>query len=460
MTTPPATPNPPAVDQAVQALWHPDAVPDPYPGYERVRALSAGGVLGVTFPEWRGVFLPGHAACSAVLRSPAALSGGGVPAEATSDGARLMGSMMLFHDGLSHQRLRGLVQAAFTPRVVEEQRELVRSLLSTLLDDLAISGGGDIVAGLSNPLPARVIMGMLGLSGEDEARFVRWSSSVAELLAGAGQSPELMVRIDADAREMRVFFQGLADELRARPQPGLLSAMAAAQDGGERLSGDELLSNAVLLLTAGHETTSNLIPGGLLELSRQPEAWAALVENPRHPNVADELLRVVSPVQFDGRTVGADLPIGEQTVQAGTFAQLMLGAANRDPDVFTTPNRIDWERPNSNRHLAFAAGPHYCLGASLARLEISETFAALAGRFPDLKVTDTQPSFKANHVLRGVSRLDLQYAQQDGSWRVKNAGMHTALKKLLLPWVWKLLKLLLKGRALMHRILTLSSSLR
>ncbi|PNY80864.1 cytochrome P450 [Deinococcus koreensis] len=407
MTASVGTPQPPAVDQAIQALWHPDAVPDPYPGYERVRALSTGGVLPVTYPDWRGVFLTGHAACSAVLRSPAALSGGGMPAEATSDGARLVQSMMLFHNGLSHQRLRGLVQAAFTPRVVEEQRELVRTLLGTLLDELAAQDGGDIVAGLSNPLPARVIMGMLGLSGEDEARFVRWSQSVAELLAGAGQSPELLARIDADAREMRAFFQGLAEELRARPQPGLLSAMAAAQDGGERLSGDELLSNAVLLLTAGHETTSNLIPGGLLELSRQPEAWAALVENPRHPGVADELLRVVSPVQFDGRMVSADLPIGEQTVRAGTFAQLMLGAANRDPGVFADPDRIDWERPNSAKHLAFAAGPHYCLGASLARLEISETFAALASRFPGLKVTDTRPPFKANPVLRGVSRLDV-----------------------------------------------------
>uniref|UniRef100_UPI002869DB8B cytochrome P450 n=1 Tax=Deinococcus sp. TaxID=47478 RepID=UPI002869DB8B len=294
---------------AINALWHPDAIPNPHPGYERVRKLGTGGALHAVFPEWQGVFLTGHAACSAVLRSPSALSGAGMPPEdaPASDGVQLLRSMMLFQNGRSHQRLRGLVSAAFTPRVVEEQRELVRSLLGSLLDDLAARGGGDIVAGLSNPLPARVIVGMLGLSGDDETRFVRWSQSVADMLAGAESSPELMARIDADAREMRAFFAGLADDLRATPQPGLLSALAAAQDGGERLSGDELLSNAVLLLTAGHETTSNLIPGGLLELSRQPDAWAALVANPRHPNVADELLRVVSPVQFDGRGLGAEI---------------------------------------------------------------------------------------------------------------------------------------------------------
>ncbi len=398
-----------AVGSAINALWDPNSLANPYPAYERVRALGEGGVLQAQFPDWRGLFLTGHAACSAVLRSPHAISGNGIQSlnGEGSEGVRLLQSMMLFHNGMSHQRLRGLVSAAFTPRVVEEQRELVRSLLDSLLDDLAARGSGDIVADLSNPLPARVIMGMLGLKGDDEARFVGWTQSVADLLGGMNQSPELMGRIDADAREMRAFFQDLAEELRAHPQPGLLSAMSAAQDGGERLSGDELLSNAVLLLAAGHETTSNLIPGGLLELSRQPDAWAALVEAPRRANVADELLRVVSPVQFDGRTLGADVNVGDVALPGGNLAQLILGAANRDPGVFTDPDRIDWERPNSNRHLAFAAGPHYCLGASLARLEISETFAAIATRFPSLRVTDTHPPFKPNPVLRGVQRLEV-----------------------------------------------------
>lgn len=395
----------PARLRAAEALWNPALLPDPYPHYEVVRGLG-GGLMPL--PEWNGWFLTSHAAVSAVLRSPAARSGGGIEAMPGSDGTRLLQGMMLWHNGPSHARLRSLVSAAFTPRVVEEQRELVRGLLRDLLASWRGQDRVDVVATLAHPLPARVIMTMLGLSGEDEARFVRWSNSVAELIGGAQGSPELLARIDADAREMRGYFRDLVEDLRARPRPGLLSALAATEDGGERLSGDELLSNAVLLLTAGHETTSNLIPGGLLELARQPEAWAALVEQPRRPGVADELLRVVSPVQVDGRQLGADLTVEGTALRAGQFTQLLLAAANRDPAVFPDPARLDWDRPNSARHLAFAAGPHYCLGASLARLEIAEVFAALAEGFPDLRVADPHPRYKPNLILRGPAELWVQ----------------------------------------------------
>lgn len=405
-----ASATPPTTLLAVQALWSGEALADPHPGYERLRALGEGGVLAV--PEWNAAFVTGHAAANAVLRSPAARSGAWLsgPDVPVTDATALLRPMMLFHNGVSHARLRSLVQAAFTPRVVEEQRELVRSTLRELLDDLARRGEGDVVTDLATPLPVRVIMSMLGLSGEDEARFLRWTLSVAELIGGAAQSPELMGRIDADAREMRAFFRDLADELRRRPQPGLLSALAAVEDGGERLSGDELLSNAVLLLAAGHETTGNLIGGALIALARQPEAWGALLGRPDHPGVADELLRFASPVQLDGRTLDADLTVGEQTLRAGTQVQLMLAAANRDPAVFADPGRIDWDRPGAARHLAFAAGPHYCLGASLARLEIAETFAALARRFPRLEVLDRKPTYKANFVLRGPAALRVRVA--------------------------------------------------
>ena len=404
MTLPVAGSTAPEVLQAVNALWEPQAIPDPYGRYESVRAFAQNGLLFL--PEWNAWFATGHAANSAVLRSPAALSGtwlSQVPDAQVTDGLKLLRHMMLWHNGPSHARLRGLVQKAFTPKVVEEQRELVRELLRDLLSGQA--GEVDIVATLAHPLPARVIMRMLGLQGADEEKFLRWSGSVAELIGGANQSPELLARIDADAREMRVFFRDLAHELRRNPQPGLLSALAAAEDDGQQLSGDELLSNAVLLLTAGHETTSNLIPGGLLELSRQPQAWTALVADPEHSNVADELLRVVSPVQFDGRVLGADLQVEGHTLRVGQGVQLMLGAANRDSQVFPEPDRIDWQRPNSGRHLAFAAGPHYCLGASLARLEITEVFAELARRFPNLRVTQPHPPYKPNPVLRGPLEL-------------------------------------------------------
>ncbi|MDO4264657.1 MAG: cytochrome P450, partial [Deinococcus sp.] len=393
----------PRVLATVQSLWSGAALADPYPLYRRLHSLAdPSGLLRV--PELGLTLAVSHAAVGTVLRSPQARSSEW--AVSHSDGARLLQHMMLFQNGAEHARLRGLVQKAFTPRVVEEQRELVRELLRELLDSLARqSGPVDLVAGLSGPLPGRVILRMLGLSGGDEERFLGWSDSVAELLGGADRSSALLARIDADAREMRGYFRDLAAELRARPQPGLLSALAAAEDGGEQLSGDELLSNAVLLLTAGHETTSNLIPGGLLALHGQPDAWAALVADPRQPGVADELLRFVSPVQFDSRGLAGPVTVGETSLPAGIQVQLLLGAAGRDPQVFPEPDRLDWARPNVARHLAFAAGPHYCLGASLARLEISETFAALAERFPELRVTDPRPRYKQNFVLRGPQEL-------------------------------------------------------
>ena len=390
------------ISRTVERLFDVEALVDPYPIYEAVRELSVDGV--VFSPADNFYYVTGHAAAAAVLRSPAAQSGG--MSGGVSEGAKLLQHMMLFHNGASHARLRGLVQKAFTPRVVEQQRELVRGLIDELLGELSKKNGTvDLVAEFSNPLPARVIMRMLGLRGEDETRFTRWSDSVAELLGGTGQSAELMARIDKDAREMRAFFRHLADELRTHPQPGLLSAMAAVEDAGERLSSDELLSNAVLLLTAGHETTSNLIPSGVLALARQPETWAELVRQPDHPNVASELLRFVSPVQIDGRMLTEEVQVEGQVLRAGSYVQLLLGAANRDPQMFEQPNRVNWNRPNSARHLALAAGPHYCLGASLAKLEIAEVFLALAMRFPDLQVVETQPPYKPNMVLRGPERL-------------------------------------------------------
>ena len=221
-----------------------------------------------------------------------------------------------------------------------------------------------------------------------------------------------MERVEGQAREMRQYFRGLADELRAHPQPGLLSALAAAEDGGERLSSDELLANAVLLLAAGHETTTNLISGGLLELSNQPDAWATLVERPElATNITEELLRLTSPVQNAvGRGLSQDLQLGGQTLAAGSIVGLILAAANRDPAVFPDPDRLDPLRANSARHLAFASGPHYCLGASLARLEGEVVFRTLAERYPQTRVLPQPVQFRPNFVLRGPLSLQASLA--------------------------------------------------
>jgi len=217
-----------------------------------------------------------HDVVSTILRSPAAVSGVNFFQEGAEtvypEAMTLMKPMMLFHNGASHARLRALAQAAFTPRVVAGTRELVQSRLDNLLQSAAGRPEFDAVADLAVPLPVGVITEMLGLAGEDEAKFREWSGTVAGLIGGSNVTPDLMQQVEEQAREMRGYFRSLAEDLRAHPQPGGLSALAAAEDGGERLSSDELLANAVLLLVAGHETTTNLISGGLLELSKQPDA--------------------------------------------------------------------------------------------------------------------------------------------------------------------------------------------
>ena len=401
----------PALDLA-QTLFSPEAIADPYPLYAQAQELArqqgTGDVLRV--PEWNTAFAFSHGAVSAVLRSPAAVSGGGFFQEegesAYPEAMLVLKPMMLFHNGASHTRLRSLAQAAFTPRVVAGSRELVQSRLDRLLQSAAGRAEFDAVADLAVPLPVGVITEMLGLKGEDEAKFREWSGAVAELLGGSNSTPELMQRVEGQAHEMRQYFRGLADELRAHPQPGLLSALAAVEDGGERLSSDELLANAVLLLAAGHETTTNLISGGLLELSRQPEAWAALASRPELAgNVTEELLRLTSPVQRTGRGLSQDTQVGGQILAAGSFVGLIVAAANRDPALFADPNRLDPQRPNSARHLAFASGPHYCLGASLARLEGEVVFRTLAERYPRLKIPEQEVQFRPNFVLRGPLAL-------------------------------------------------------
>lgn len=408
----------------LNSFWHPQRIQPPIPTPARVARIQrlaqpqGGLIYAAPYHAW---LVTGYEAVNQILRARQAISthwnAETTPSQAQlqSNSLQLLQHMMLFQNHDAHRRLRGLVEQAFTPRMIAEQHEYVQSVLGELISQLKQKAGQkagqsarvDLVAELAHPFPTRVILGMLGLDHSDEARFLRWSSSMVKFLGGAKLTPELLEHIEEDARQIRHYFQDLAAELRHQPRSGLLSALAQAETENQRLSSDELLSNALLLLVAGHEAVSNLIPSALLELSEQPEAWAQLCQHPRHPNVANELLRVVSPAQIDGRIIAEPLTVQGHTLQQNDFAQLFLGAANRDPAVFPEPARLNWQRPNSARHLAFAAGPHFCLGASLARLEISEAFASLAQNFPDFRVLE-QPPFKPNVLLRGPVELWVQ----------------------------------------------------
>ncbi|GAA5513770.1 biotin biosynthesis cytochrome P450 [Deinococcus carri] len=399
----------------LQGYWQGAHLPDPPAYLDRMRAASP--VLYA--PEAGFALLSGHAEASAALKSPVVRTGkyDGDPAFRATASYALMAPMMLFHDGPSHTRLRSLAQRAFTPRVLEESRAFLTGLTDDLLDrarQQARAGGGEVdaVAALAVPLPVSVIVQMLGLEGTDADRFKTWAGSVADLLGGLDVTPERWAQVEADAAAMRAYFRTLADDLRAHPRPGLLSALAAAEDEAGRLSGEELLANAVLLLVAGHETTSNLISGSLHALHEWPDERAWLAQDPegRAANAVEELLRFVSPVQGTGRFTTAPLTVGGVTLPAGLHLGLSLAGANRDPRVFAEPHRLNLARENARLHLSFAAGAHYCLGASLARMEAAIFLTRFLRRFPEYSVPEQALAYLPNFTLRGLRVLRLTLA--------------------------------------------------
>jgi cytochrome P450 len=314
-------------------------------------------------------------------------------------------SMMLFADGQRHQRLRGLVSKAFTPRAVERMQAHIQEIVDRYLDDVVGHRTMDVIADLANPLPTTVIAEMLGVPADDRAAFKQWSDAFALAFANMQTSDEDNEQILASLAEMTAYFQPLVGKLREHPRDDLLSGFALAELDGDRLTTHELFANVILLLVAGHETTTNLIGNGTWALLQNPEQLHALRRDPSLMQTAiEELLRFDGPVQFTARLATKDVSLGGHTIQKGQIAILILGAANRDPAEFSDPDTLDIRRQH-NRHLAFGHGPHFCLGAVLARMEGQAAFSSLLRRFPDLRLADEPPRYRRNFNLRGLESL-------------------------------------------------------
>jgi cytochrome P450 len=294
----------------LQALFSPEAQQNPYPIYRHLRAH--GELLSV--PAWGTAFALSVDAVNALFkhRSVSANRLG----EMSPDwfATKLLQPMMLFHDAPSHTRLRGLVSQAFTPKAIAETRETIVALTDESLEHHAKTGG-DFVSNVAVILPMLVIAKLLGLEHVDRVAFRRWATALAITLDGStlGQADQTQLAKDTD--EMFAYFREAANEMREGNKPGVLGAMARAEADGEKLSNDELLANAVLLLGAGFETTTNLIAGSVLEFSRNPEQWQLLRERPEFiPNAVEECLRFVSPVTATDRLVKESLAFEGQVL--------------------------------------------------------------------------------------------------------------------------------------------------
>ncbi len=325
---------------------------------------------------------------------------------------RQVGSnLMMFLDPPDHTRLRGLVSQAFTPRRVEELRARIHQLVEDLLDDVVERGDGqiDVLADLAYPLPTVVICELLGVPLDDRERFKGWASGGSRLLDGYLE-PAIMQEAMLAGMELFRYMTDLVDDRRLHPGPDLLSALIAAEESGDRLTHAELLTTVTLLFIAGFETTMNLIGNGTLALLRHPGEMTRLRVDPAlvRPGL-EELMRYDGPVHITARIATTDVEIGGETIRPGEQVVVSLAAANRDPEQFPDPDRLDVSR-SPNRHLGLGGGPHFCLGAALARIEGQAAIGALLQRFPHLELATEEPTYRDHFVIRGLTDLKVAYS--------------------------------------------------
>lgn len=306
-------------------------------------------------------------------------------------------------DPPDHTRLRGLVSKAFTPRAVRELGPRIQGLVDELLDAVAGKSRIDLISDFAFPLPVIVIAEMLGVPAEDRARFREWSDDIA-LSVNPLLNSKQIERVQQATEELFDYFEGIIEQRRQAPQNDMISALLAAEEEGDRLTHEELLSTLMLLLVAGNETTRNLIGNGMLALLKNPAQLQRLRDRPELLDSAiNELLRYDSPVQIDSRNAIDDVKIGGKRIAAGQRILAIVGAANRDPQVFANPDELDIGRDEVS-HLSFGRGIHYCLGSPLAILEGRMAFTSLLERFSSIRLA-SDPVFKDQIVLRGVEAL-------------------------------------------------------
>lgn len=402
--------TPVEIPAEIPTLFSASLTPDPYPVYRWYRENQAtfwdgGSWIFTRYADVRDALRDGRFIASRIQPDEAWMEATGLgPLFKTS--AR----MMLFVDAPDHTRLRGLVNKAFTPRTVEAMRANTQTLVDGMLDAAAAKGELDIIQDLAYPLPVTVIATLLGVPVEERDQFRHWSEGVAGFIGGTSDpEPEMLARALRSVVEMREYFMRMAAERRKSPRDDMLTALALAEEQGDRLNSDELVANCILLMVAGHETTTNLIGNGTLLLLRHPDERRRLAENPQLIGSAvEEILRYDSPVQGTSRMAGEDVQFGGVTVGKGQHVSLMIGAANHDAAQFADAERFDVGR-TENRHLSFSHGAHFCVGAALARMEGQIAIGTLLRRFPNLHLADAPLTWRNNYTLRGLTALPVGF---------------------------------------------------
>ena len=320
-----------------------------------------------------------------------------------------MNENLLSKDGDDHRRLRRLVTKAFTPRMVEQLRPRIQEIADDLIDRVADRGHMELVDDFAFPLPITVIAELLGIPVEDQGRFREWSNTFVL----PPMTPELQEQAVRHTQEFIEYLDELFARRRAEPTEDLVSALVRAEDEGDHLSENELYSMVVLLIVAGHETTVSLITNAVLGLLSNPDQLEALRADPSLlPSAVEELLRYDSPVERGiTRWAATDVELGGQLISRGDFVIPVIGSANRDAGQFPAAERLDVHREAAGKHVGFGRGPHYCLGAPLARLETEIALETLLRRLPGLRLAIAEDDlyWRPIPIFRSLAELPVAW---------------------------------------------------
>ena len=397
-------------------LFGPDFQANPYPIYAQLR--SSAPVRRVDLPDGRGVWLvTRYEDVKAIFKDERFVKdmlNAMTPDQIAQmppvpDALKPLTRNMLETDPPDHDRLRSLVRKAFTPRLIERLRPRVQEIADELLDAVQTKGEMDLIDDYAFPLPIIVIAELLGVPAEDRDKFRRWSNAAIS----RDTTEEYMVEVLLpNMRTFIAYLRAMFEEKRDDPKDDLISALVLAEEAGDKLDEDEMLAMVFLLLTAGHETTVNLIGNGTLALLQHPDQFEKLRDDPSLIKPAvEELLRYDGPVETSTeRFAREDVRIGETVIPRGEMVLVVIASADRDAERFANPDALDITR-DDNRHLAFGKGIHACLGAPLARIEGQIAINTLLRRMPNLRLEGSPESltWRPGMLLRGLGGLPVAF---------------------------------------------------
>ena len=394
----------------VLSLYHlldPEVLANPYPLYHRLRTEDPvhwdSFLHAWVVTRYADVIRVLHHFSANRTPTPEQLSS--MNLSALNPIAKVMVRQMLFMDPPDHTRLRALASAAFTPRRVERLRSHIQGIADSLIDRIVSKGSADLITDFAAPLPAIVTAEMLGVPVADHEQLKNWSADFAEMLGNFQHNPDRVPRVLCSVEGMGAYFRSAMRE-QEHLRDGLIHAMMTAEVDGSKLTEEEIVANLIVTMVGGQETTTNLIGNGMLTLLRnRSEIETLRADSSIIPSAVEELLRYESPSQHTARLAPEDLEMGGRQIRKRQAVIAIMGAANRDPERFPDPDRLDFTRPD-NRHVAFGWAAHFCFGAPLARIEGQIAFETLLRRLPNLALHPSAPLvWRHNLGLRGLTAL-------------------------------------------------------